>query len=126
MKNHKEDSLDHQTHEHKNNINLLGGFAAGLLLGGLAGAGTMLFLAPQSGKRTRAQIQRRGVELKDQATDAVDDAMTRTRGRVYRFRTGAQRNMRRLQHRAKLVLEEQTARVADVVEAGKHAVVGSA
>jgi hypothetical protein len=34
--------------------------------------------------------------------------------------------MRRLQHRAKLVLEEQTARVADVVEAGKHAVVGSA
>ena len=126
MKNHKEDSLDHQTHEHKNKFNLLGGFAAGLLLGGLAGAGTMLFLAPQSGKRTRAQIQRRGVELRDQATDAIDDAVTQTRDRVHRIRRGAQRNMGRLQHRAKLVLEEQTARVADVVEAGKHAVLGSA
>jgi len=130
MKDHKEDSLDHQAHEHKNNVKQLGGFVAGLLAGGLAGglagAGAMLLLAPQSGKRTRAQIQRRGVELKDQATDAVDDAVTQTRDRVHRIRTGAQRNMGRLQHRAKLVLEEQTARVADVVEAGKHTVLGSA
>jgi gas vesicle protein len=126
MGNHKEDSLDHQAHKHENTVNQLGGFAAGLLLGGLAGAGTMLLLAPQSGKRTRIQIQRRGVDLKDQATGAVDDAVAQTRDRVHRIRTGAQRNMGRLQHRAKLVLEEQTARVADVVEAGKQAVLGSA
>ena len=86
----------------------------------------MLLLAPQSGKRTRAKIQLRGMELRDQATDAVDDAVVQTRDRVHRIRAGAQRNMGRLQHRAKLVLEEQTARVADVVEAGKHAVLGSA
>ncbi len=126
MKNHKEDSPDHQVHGHKNNINLLGGFAAGLLLGGLVGAGTMLLVAPQSGKRTRAQIQRRGVELKDQATDAIDDAVAQTRDRVDRIRTGAQRNMGRLQRRAKVVLEEQTGRAADAVEAGKRAVQGSA
>ena len=126
MKDHKEDSLDHQAHGHKNTINLLGGFAAGILFGGLAGAGTMLLLAPQSGKRTRTQIQHRGMELKDQATEAVDDAMVQTRDRVRRIRAGARRNMGRLQHRAKLVLEEQTARVADVVETGKQAVQGAA
>ncbi len=126
MKNHKEDSGGHQVHGHKNSINLLGGLAAGLLLGGLAGAATMLLLAPQSGKRTRAQIRRRGAELKDQATDAIDDAVAQTRDRVDRITTRAQRNMGRLQRRAKVVLEEQTARAADVVEAGKHAVRGSA
>jgi gas vesicle protein len=126
MKNHKEDSLDHQAHEHENTVNQLGGFAAGVLLGGLAGATTMLLLAPQSGKRTRTQIQRRSMDLKDQATEVVDDAVAQTRDRVHRMKTGAQRNMGRLQHRAELVLEEQTARVADVVEAGKQAVRGSA
>ncbi len=126
MKDHKEDSPDHQVHGHKNSINLLGGFAAGLLLGGLAGATTMLLLAPQSGKRTRIQIQRRGEELRDQATDAIDDAVAQTRDRVDRIRTRAQRTVGRLQHRAKLVLEEQTARAADAVEAGKQAVRRSA
>lgn len=126
MKNHTEDSLDHQAQERRNIVNQLGGFVAGALFGGLAGAGAMLLLAPQSGKRTRTQIQRRGLEFKDQATDAVDDAVVQTRDRVHRIRTGARRNIGRLQHRAKLVLEEQTARVADVVEAGKHAVLGSA
>ena len=122
MKNHKEDSSDHQAHEHGSVVNQVGGFVAGVLLGGLAGAGAMLLLAPQSGKRTRTQIQRRGVELKNQATDAMDDAMVQTRDQVRRIRTGTRRNMGRLQHHAKLVLEEQTARVADAVEAGKHAV----
>lgn len=125
MKNQKVDNLDHQASEHENVVKQLGGFVAGALFGGLAGAGAMLLLAPQSGKRTRTQIQRRGMELKDQATEAVDDAMVQTRDRVHRIGTGTRRNMGKLQHRAKLALETQTARVADAVEAGKQAVLGS-
>ena len=113
-------------HEHMTNTNHPGSFLAGMLFGGLAGAGAMLLLAPQSGKRTRTQIQRRGTKLKDQATEAVGDAVAETRHQARRLRTGTRRNMERLQHHAKLVLEEQTARVADAVEAGKHAVLGSA
>ena len=33
----------------------------GMLIGGLVGAVTMLLLAPQSGKRTRAQIQQEAI-----------------------------------------------------------------
>ena len=48
------------------------GLLAGLLVGGLAGAGTMLLLAPQSGRKTRAQIQQNGIELRDQAVKTVE------------------------------------------------------
>jgi gas vesicle protein len=113
-------------HEHLANVNNPGSFLVGMLFGGLAGAGAMLLLAPQSGKKTRTQIQRRGTDLRDQAAEAMDDAAVQTRDQVRRIRTGTRRNLGRLQHRAELMLEEQTARVADVVEAGKHAVLGSA
>ncbi len=67
-------------HEHDElNVQAALGFLAGILIGGLAGAGTMLLLAPQSGKRTRAQIRHKGLELRDQATDTIQEAMTEAR-----------------------------------------------
>ena len=45
----------------------LAGLLAGLLIGGLAGAMAMLFLAPQSGKETRAKMQQLSYELREQA-----------------------------------------------------------
>lgn len=123
---HKEDRLDQPARNHDNDANLVGGFFAGLLLGGLAGAGAMLLLAPQSGKRTRTQIQMRGIELRDQATDAVDAAVAQTRSRARRFRSGTRVKMEGLQHRTQLLLEKQKAHVSAAVEAGKHAVLGPA
>ena len=54
MNNRKEDELDNHDHEYENGVNQAGGFFAGLLIGGLAGAVAMLLLAQRSGKRTRA------------------------------------------------------------------------
>jgi gas vesicle protein len=118
--------MDHLDHEHATPTNQLGGLLAGLLVGGLAGAGAMLLLAPQSGKRTRTQIQLRGMELKDQATDAMDDAMAQTRHKAHQIRTGARGKMEKFQHRAQILLEKQKTHVSTVVGAGKHAVLGSA
>ena len=42
-------------------------FFAGLVTGGLVGAGLALFLAPQSGEKTRIQIRDKGLELRDEA-----------------------------------------------------------
>jgi gas vesicle protein len=52
------------------------GLLTGLLIGGLAGFGTMLLLAPQSGKKTRAQIKQKRTELQVRATDTFDDLVT--------------------------------------------------
>jgi gas vesicle protein len=57
---------------HKNNIL---GVLAGLLVGGLAGAVTMLLLAPQSGIDTRMELseggRRKFLELKQQSQDLM-------------------------------------------------------
>ena len=55
------------------------GLPTGLLIGSLAGAVSMLFLAPQSGKRTRARIRRQAAEWREQASDTMDDALASAR-----------------------------------------------
>ena len=49
------------------------GLLTGLLIGGLAGFGAMLLLAPQSGKKTRARIKQKSTQLQDRATGTFDD-----------------------------------------------------
>ena len=53
------------------------GVLTGLLIGGLAGAGAMLLLAPQSGEKTRAQIQEKTIQLRDETTGVMDEAMAK-------------------------------------------------
>ncbi len=61
---------------------LLGGLLAGLLIGGLAGAVAMLLLAPRSGKRTRARLRLQGDELREQATETMEDAVAQARAKT--------------------------------------------
>lgn len=49
------------------------GLLTGLLIGGLAGFGAMLLLAPQSGKKTRDRIRQKSADLQDRATETFDD-----------------------------------------------------
>jgi gas vesicle protein len=58
-----------------NTLNIL----LGVLIGSLAGAVTMLLLAPQSGKDTRRHIQKKGLELRDRTNDMVEDTMAQVR-----------------------------------------------
>ena len=44
-----------------------------LLAGGIIGAGLALLFAPQSGKRTRRDITRISLKVKDRASDAVNE-----------------------------------------------------
>ena len=107
------------------------GFLAGILIGGLAGAGTMLLLAPQSGKRTRAQIRHKSLELRDQATDTIEEAMTEARAtgqhltaRVHKQADKIQQQADKLQQRGQEVIDAQKERWSPVVEAGQKAVNG--
>ncbi len=85
----------------------LGGFLAGLLIGGLAGAGAMLFLAPQSGKKTRATVQKKGIELRDQMVKTVEDASAQVRDKVHQISEDVQEQAEDLQQRGQDAIDEQ-------------------
>ena len=57
----------------------VGIFAAGLVIGGLLGAGLALLLAPQAGEDTRRLVSRRAKRLIEDAKDRYDDAKRRVR-----------------------------------------------
>ncbi len=55
------------------------GFAAGLVLGALIGAGMALLFAPQSGEDTRRLIRKKAKRLARDAGDRYDDLKDRVR-----------------------------------------------
>ena len=69
----------------------------GMLIGGLAGALTMLLLAPQSGKDTRTQIQKKGIELRDRTTGMVEDTLAQVRWNSKNVEMGV-KNYEQLEH----------------------------
>ncbi len=103
----------------------LGGFLAGLLLGALAGAGTMLLVAPQSGKRTRADIRHKSAKLRDQATDTVEDAVDQVRTKAHHIEADVRKEAKELEHRGKEMFDDQVERASAAVADVKTTVHGS-
>lgn len=99
-----------------------GAFVTGLLMGGLLGAGSMLLLAPQSGKDTRDQIQEEGIELRDQVTETVGSAMKQARGTGRHMAADLRKGAKDLQKRGRAVVNDQVELAAQVVEDGKRAI----
>jgi gas vesicle protein len=96
-----------------------------LLIGGLVGAGTMLFLAPQSGRKLRANIQKKTHELREQTTDTVKDAVAQVKSKGFHIKDDVREKAEDLQHQGVDVLAEQLDRIAAAAEAGKKALKGS-
>jgi len=126
------ENYDEETEHSEHYGYTIRGFIAGALVGALAGAGTMLLMAPQSGERTRRQIRKTGVALRDQAMDGVEDAMDQARAtsqqitaNVHKQADKMQQKAEKIQQRGQDALDAQKERWAPVVEAGKNAVNGS-
>jgi gas vesicle protein len=101
--------------EHECGASHPGGFLAGLLLGGLAGAVAMLLLAPHTGKRTRADIQHKSTELRDQATETVEDAVDQVRAKAHHIKASVRKEAKGLEHRGQEMLDEKVERVSAAV-----------
>ena len=120
-----DNKMPHSVLEHEPNAGHLGGFFAGLLLGGLAGAGMMLLVAPQSGKRTRADIRHKSAKLRDQASETMEDAMDEVRTKARHIEADVRKEAKELEHRGKEMLDDQMDRASTAVADVKTAVHGS-
>jgi gas vesicle protein len=117
--------MENNIEEHANDNNNTKYVLIGLLIGGLAGAVTMLLLAPQSGQDTRMQIREKGIELRDRTTEMVEDTMAQVRlDRKKITMRGRQKAKELLQHGQALVVE-QLEHVSEAAQAGKKAIQSS-
>lgn len=111
---------NNKKHEVKQDNNQFNGFLAGflflggLLLGSVAGAGAMLLMAPQSGKKTRKQIRRKGRKMRKQTAKTVKHKAEQVQDKADQVTTSIQD-----------VVDDQTERWEPVIDAGKTAVHNS-
>ena len=109
--------MDDEKHEDKQDNNQLDGFLAGflflggLLLGSVAGAGAMLLMAPQSGKKTRKQIRQKSRRV-----------LKEVRDKSRQVSTSIQKQSDDLHQRGQDMVDQQKERWEPVIEAGKTAV----
>ena len=113
-----------ENQEYKNHANPLN-VVVGILIGGLAGAVTMLLLAPRSGKDTRMQIQEKGIELRDLTNEIVEDTLTQIRSSVNKLTLDGRKKFNELKQHGQELAVEQLDHVAEAAQAGKKALQSS-
>ena len=116
--NHEFEYTEHSSHAKS--------VLAGLLVGGLVGAGTMLLLAPQPGERTRAELQEGVSHLRDRTTETVKDKVTQAKSRANQLKDEVRTKAEELQYQGKDLIAKQLDRVSHAAEAGKKAIQESA
>ena len=77
------------------------GFLAGMFIGGLAAAGTMLLLAPQPGAKTRANLRLKGSALRDQASKSLGVRVSEARGKAGTIAATARQRFEELRQRGR-------------------------
>jgi len=111
----------HHIPEYSKTSNIFGVLVSALL-GILAGAVTMLLLAPQSGKDTRKKIQKKSLELRDNTTDMVEKAMAQVRADRKRLTKSGRHKAQELFGQGQAMVAEQLDHVSDAALAGKKAI----
>jgi len=106
---------------HANPLNVV----VGMLIGGLAGAVTMLLLAPRSGKDTRMQIQEKGIELRDRTNEIVEETLAQVRSSVNKLTLDGREKFNELKQQGQELAVEQLDHVSEAAKAGKKALQSS-
>jgi gas vesicle protein len=105
----------HENQDYRYPTNNTLGVLGGMLIGALAGAVTMLLLAPQSGKETRKQIQEKGIELRDRTTEIMEDTVAQVRSKANKITMD-------VENYGQDLAVEQLDHVSGAAQAGKKAI----
>jgi gas vesicle protein len=116
--NKMEEKIDQHVYDRNNPIRVLLSF----LVGGLAGAVAMMLFAPQSGKRTRAQIQNQTIQLRDRTTKNINRAFAQVRSETGKLTNEVQEKAGELKQIGQDKLVKQLDKVSAALDAGKTAV----
>ena len=103
------------------NSNILG-VLLGVLIGGLVGAVTMILLAPQSGKETRTQIQKKGTELRDRTAGMMQDTAEQIRSEGNKIVVEGRQRAQDFAHQGKMLVARQLGHVSEAATDGKKAI----
>lgn len=103
--------------KHSNGINNTKNLLIGVLVGGLAGAGAMLLFAPQSGQRTRDDIQQKSIELRDQTTSNIKKAFAKIRSKTNSISSDVREKAEELKQLSQDKIVEKLDRASAAVEA---------
>jgi len=114
--------MENTIEEYAYGMNNAKNFFIGFVIGGLAGAAAMLLFAPQSGKRTRDQIQLKSDQLRDQTTDTVKNALAQVRFNTREITAGVQEKAGQLKQLGQDQLVKQLDRASTALDDGKKAV----
>jgi gas vesicle protein len=106
-----------------------GSFLLGFVIGGLTGAALALLLAPQSGEETRTLIKDKTIELKDKASETIDETYARAEAAAAEARLRAEElaklaraRSEEFQKRGQVILEEQKGKLSEAVDTAKKSV----
>ena len=116
--------MNKQTLAQENQQDRPGNFLTGLVIGGLAGAATMLLLAPQSGKETRQQIRQKTLDLREQTKATMEGTVGQIREKADQLKSDVRDRAIVWKEQGQEVLAEQLDRVSEAAEKGKRAVQG--
>jgi gas vesicle protein len=95
---------------------------AGMIIGGLAGAVTMLLLTPRPGEDTRTQIREKAIQLRDRTTEMVEGSIAQVRSGAEKITSDGREKLLELKQHGQEIAAEQLDRVSDVAQAGKKAI----
>ncbi len=78
-------------HDHERQV---ANFISGLLLGAIIGAGVALLTAPRPGRKTRKRLKRAAEDVRESATDRLDQIADEVKGKVDEVVKGARGRLR--------------------------------
>ncbi len=105
-----------------NRDNSFAAFLAGLFAGGIVGAAAALLFAPQTGEETRAQIQQKSIELRDQATRLADETSAQAKERLEKAAEELRKRAAELEERANELQERAKKLMEEAQEQAQSAV----